>query len=268
MSKPTTVPRWCNSPTTLRTEPAEGTKDVGFAVNAKLPAQYFNWLIGLICDWWTWVTSYVSFDTGTVGVTGSVTTTTYLQAGTYVKPTAANDVVLTSSATELRVATAAGAAIPAHVGVGTDSDHAVTSRWLERASAMMTTPLSVADGAEADFVFDTEEYDSSTLWSAGAGSRMIAPVTGYYHVSIWGKLIKGAVTLSEFYVALKHSADNRVLTEARHGGDWGTTADGAHVACGIDVYLEAGQYVYARVYQDSSVGALTVIGRYTMHRIG
>jgi hypothetical protein len=55
MPKPTTVLHWADNPTTLRSEPAEGTKNTGFAVNAKLPAQFFNWISGICGDWITWL---------------------------------------------------------------------------------------------------------------------------------------------------------------------------------------------------------------------
>ncbi|HEY6009210.1 MAG TPA: hypothetical protein VIU40_12870 [Geobacteraceae bacterium] len=58
MTIPASLPRWADNPTTLRTEPAEATKDTGFAVNTKLPAQFFNWLHGLTYDWIKWFSEY------------------------------------------------------------------------------------------------------------------------------------------------------------------------------------------------------------------
>jgi hypothetical protein len=55
MSKPTALLHWADSPITLRTEPSEPTKNAGFSVLRKLPAQYFNWLFGVTGDIWTWL---------------------------------------------------------------------------------------------------------------------------------------------------------------------------------------------------------------------
>lgn len=51
-TRPTgSMPRLANNPTTNRTEPPSGLKDVGFLPNQKLPAQFANWLWGVMGDW-------------------------------------------------------------------------------------------------------------------------------------------------------------------------------------------------------------------------
>lgn len=70
MAKPTTSLHWADSPTTLRTEPAEGVKNAGFSVLTKLPAQYFNWISGICGDWITWLNLRL-FDGYTVPTMGS-----------------------------------------------------------------------------------------------------------------------------------------------------------------------------------------------------
>lgn len=128
MAHPTTTLRWANSPTTLRTEPPEGTKDTGFAVNAKLPAQYFNWLSGIAGDWITWLYSIVHsgsdfsffpvagslYDLGNGAKRWVTTYTEFLNAskdvtaGTYVNPTSAHGTRVLSDAVGLRVTDSVG----------------------------------------------------------------------------------------------------------------------------------------------------------------
>lgn len=55
MSHPATMPHWADTPTTLRTEPPSALQDAGHAVGDRLPAQYLNWLFGVICDWLDWL---------------------------------------------------------------------------------------------------------------------------------------------------------------------------------------------------------------------
>lgn len=59
MARPTTMPRWANSPTTLRTEPSETLKDSGHSPNERLPAQFYNWLVGFLCDWVNYFDGYI-----------------------------------------------------------------------------------------------------------------------------------------------------------------------------------------------------------------
>ena len=278
MPKPTIIPHWADTPATLRTAIPAGVQNTGYSVLTKLPAQYFNWLLGLICDWWVWVTSLIDFTDG-IAVTGHVTATThvdagtYVNAGTYVKPTSANDIVLKTTASEMQVESVAGTAKPIHVGVGTDSDHAITSRWVHRVSTAVTN-LDVADNTERDLDFTSAEYDSAgTMWNIANPSRLVAPETGYYHVDVYAEFVAGAATMNREYILLKHSADARILTAASSGNfNPGTSnasfAMGDYLCCSIDCYLTAGQYVYGRIYQDSSANPNHVNARATMHRIG
>jgi hypothetical protein len=203
---------------------------------------------------------------GAVSATTLGSTVGAVTAKTAVIPTAGKDIQLVGDTNDGRIQNAATALKPLNVGVATGADHALTSRWVGRASAKMTTPLNIAKNGECAFAFDTEEYDSADLWAVANGDRMVAPVAGYYHVSLWGQLISGAVTLDTFYVALRHSADARMLACGEYHGTWGAVSADAHAHCGIDVYLTVGQYVYAVAYQTNSVDVLTVIGRMTMHR--
>jgi hypothetical protein len=70
MTKPTGALHWADSPTTLRTEPAEGVKNAGFSVLTKLPAQYFNYIAGVCGDWITWLNLRL-FDAYTLPTYGS-----------------------------------------------------------------------------------------------------------------------------------------------------------------------------------------------------
>lgn len=70
MTKPTGSLHWADSPTTLRTEPAEATKSTGLAVNAKLAAQYFNYIAGVCGDWITWLNTRI-FDAYTIPSMGA-----------------------------------------------------------------------------------------------------------------------------------------------------------------------------------------------------
>lgn len=69
MAKPTDVLHWADSPTTLREEPSEPTKSAGFSVLTKLPAQFFNYLIGVLADWITWISTRI-FDAYTLATVG------------------------------------------------------------------------------------------------------------------------------------------------------------------------------------------------------
>ena len=255
MAKPTSVPRWANSPTTLRTEPSETTKDAGFAVLAKLPAQYFNWLLGLICDWLVWITSYVSFDAAVVSVTGSVKASDGVEASNYMNPSNANDTRIVADTVGLRVTDAFGVLRP-------------VARKVDMASAMIVGTVNISDESETEILFTTEEYDTNSMYTAGQG-RMVATVTGYYHIDLYVEFVKGATTMLLHYIALKHSADARVLakTEAYRGFE--SADDGHHLCVSMDCYLTAAQYVYAVAYQDneSSDANIAVLGRLSMHRI-
>jgi hypothetical protein len=138
MAKPTSVPRWADTPTTLRTEPPEGQKDTGFAANSKLPAQYFNWLIGIAGDWLTWLNTRL-FDE-------------------YTLPSVGNDVFLYGVTDEgLHIKDGAGS--PAYSWLmcadpdGTNSVYAqmaTTINWHDKYSCMAErgSELTFADGDE------------------------------------------------------------------------------------------------------------------------
>lgn len=89
MAKPASTFNWADTPTTLRTDPPAGLKNTGFSVLTKLPAQYFNHLLGVCGDWLLWLNTRL-FDGYTI-------------------PTDGVDCRLVADATALRVKTAAGA---------------------------------------------------------------------------------------------------------------------------------------------------------------
>jgi hypothetical protein len=210
---------------------------------------------------------------GAVSATTLTSTTGAVTAKTVVIPTSGQDVEIAGSGTELQVKNAAGTALAAHVGVGTDADHAMTPRWAYKVSAVVTN-LDVADAAEADLAFTSAEYDThGSMWNVANANRLVAPATGYYHVDLYAEFVDGAATMTKEYILLKHSADDRILTAASTinfapGGSGATCIIGNYLCCSVDVYLTAGQYVYARVYQDSTADPEHVNARGTMHRIG
>jgi len=53
-TKPAKVPRW-NDDLTNNTEPAEGYKDVGWAVDVTPPSSYENWRSNLVGQWLKWI---------------------------------------------------------------------------------------------------------------------------------------------------------------------------------------------------------------------
>lgn len=94
--------------------------------------------------------------------------------------------------------------------------------------------------------------------ACGAGLPSVALV------DLYGAFEAGAVTNNEEYIALKHSADSRVLAKANTRD----ALSGNHFSIGVDVYLTVGQYVSAVCYQkNGTAAALTVTGRLTAHRI-
>lgn len=55
VTKPTNLGRWATDGTAPITEPAEGKKDVGWAVDEKPAAQYFNWFWNIAYKWFTYL---------------------------------------------------------------------------------------------------------------------------------------------------------------------------------------------------------------------
>lgn len=202
--------------------------------------------------------------TGAVSAPTLEATTSTVTAKTAVIPTAGKDVQLRGETGQGAVRNASDVLQPFAVGISTADDHALNSRWVDRASAMMTTPQSVASDSEVVLAFDTQEYDSNDLWDVAHGERMTAPADGYYHVDLYGAFEAGAVTNNEEYIALKHSADSRVLAKANSRD----ALTGNCFTIGIDAYLVHGEYVAAYCYQkNGTAAALTVTGRMTMRRV-
>jgi len=186
MAKPSDVPHWADSPTTLRTEPAEGVKDAGFSVLTKLPAQYFNWLIGTICDWLVWITSYVDFSILGVDVTGRVTATTSVEAGDYINPSNANDTRVLSDATGLRVEDAVGGLRPVScssvmVPVRTSTIQ-IPSTSIAVANPSSTPGWNFSPGTDPDYIDD--DHLVSITASAVCVADVVVP-QGSKIVAVW-----------------------------------------------------------------------------------
>lgn len=70
-TRPTLEPRWMTDPNfadvNQTAEPNEGKKDVGWVGQEKPPAQYFNWLCGLLFRWVKWLNASYGANTMVLG---------------------------------------------------------------------------------------------------------------------------------------------------------------------------------------------------------
>lgn len=251
MAKPAEVPRWCDTPTTLRTAPPEALKNVGAPVTAKWPAQYLNWLHGLTGDWLTWITSLVDFTDG-IAVTGHVTATDHIDAANYMKPTSAQDARLTANATSgLSLKTAAGDILPVEAGAPIDYNSAMPRYFLESVGKWLNGALAV--GAASVLV----PWDGAN------------PILNRLSLEANGKIMPGAAAylgVYEVHVLFKWSNKTSAATRTIHvklnGTDQSARADGNTYSAlngaqcqelSTLVRLTAGATDYIQVYAESTL---------------
>jgi hypothetical protein len=240
MTKPIAVPRLASSPTTLRTEPPESLKDSGFAVAAKLPAQYFNWLVGLTGDW----LAHLDLVVGEVIADPS---------GSYSYPTSI-------SVDQWGRVTAA------------------TSWQRVYANAKLDYAYAVAHDSEQSLQFESSRYASSpgiwgtTVGTFNIGERFKAPYTGYYHFDLSAGFEASGTEVKQQYICVRHSSDGRIVSKASSAND--STGGSAlktdnWLSCSSDVYLEANQYIYARAYQKNTAASTLNLNfaEMTFHRL-
>lgn len=222
MAHPTTVLRWADTPTTLRTEPSEPTKNTGFSVNGKLPAQFFNWISGVTGDWITWLAGVVDNgvdftlkpdtsggrDIGAVlrpfgdGFFGGNVYGTHHIATEYVKPTSSIDSQLTAVSGTMSVTNGSGTLLAMRgTTPGSSTSEFATVDWVENTHVIpvaaaygitgLTTQMPIAAGGPSattplNWNLATMEINKNVTFDAG-GTWFTVPRDGIYHVDVWAQ---------------------------------------------------------------------------------
>lgn len=165
MAKPTLKPRWASTVTadpTRYVEPPSTTKDVGWDVGQRPPAQYENWLRGTTGQWIDWLDTYED------------TAHTWTATQTFTPSTAVPGIVLgynslTESADETpSLAFKAGSNTQSVV----DRLGAPSQRWLRREYMWWGAPsLMTVGAADTDVLIDGE----TRLWQRHSGAGPAGP---------------------------------------------------------------------------------------------
>ena len=227
MAKPAELPRWCNNPTTLRTVPPEGLKDVGAPVKAKWPSQYLNWLHGLTSDWIAWLNGRL-FDE-------------------YTLPTAGYDCRFYGTNAHAEVKNSSGTLMPIQVADPTDDDEAMTSGHmlydldgkLDRC-AVTKAGQDLGKNTETKILWDTILFNVNGPF-AGSGN-FVAKTSGYYHMALAGKFTCVAACVWYGYIR-RYSSSNVLLEEIPAEDAIDAAGFGGMMALSRDIYLDATDYV-------------------------
>lgn len=142
------------------------------------------------------------------------------------------------------------------IGGGSGSQIPVGAR-VRRAAAQ-----SIATGSTPTALsFDTEVYDTQGLWSSGAPTRLIAPISGYYAVAGFVQWATATFAAGNYrYADLAVNGATGISRDRSHPG--AGTGDADNVASAV-YFLNAGDYVELRAaHQDgasrNATGALAM----------
>lgn len=127
---------------------------------------------------------------------------------TYIKDNFAAGVPdIFTAAGDIAYATGANAAAPLAVGAARQglfvNAGATAPEWssiLFGCSVSLTTDQAISAGSTDKIIFDTENYDTSDLWSSSDADAVLIPFDGIFHISGVIEFAEGVVTSGKVYV--------------------------------------------------------------------
>lgn len=128
--------------------------------------------------------------------------------------------------------------------------------------------VSSSSGIGLALTADTEAYDTASYHSTGSNtSRLVAPVTGYYHVVTWVSWAANTASFRQVSLEVNGNAvagaGTQIALAKIHPSQSGST----QMVISADVLLTAGDYV--ETFSIQSAGTLNVLlVRFSMHLIG
>lgn len=118
------------------------------------------------------------------------------------------------------------------------------------ACATKNTTQSIPNGAATTVVFETEDYDTDSYHSTSSNtSRLVVPVTGYYHITGYIELASWASGSAGSRLIVTLRINNVDFLDLWDSNFWNTAEPALSVS--QDKFLTAGDYIELVVYQGS-----------------
>jgi hypothetical protein len=130
------------------------------------------------------------------------------------------------------------------------------------AQAKLASTQSISDNSATNISFDTENWDTDTMYALSPNPSRITIVTdGRYEVKFWGYFASNSTGIR--WAAIYEGGSLLIGVDSK--GAVNGTITGLNPHAVLD--LVGGNYLEIKVYQNSG-GALTVAGVFDVHKVG